>query len=68
MTKWEYKVLKEGIGLKGFNADEIEEELNLWGDEGWEVIVATRTQGEFVIVLKRPASGSRRRETRDRWF
>jgi hypothetical protein len=68
MAKWEYKVLKESIGLKGFKAEEIEEELNLWGDEGWEAIAATRIQGEFVMVLKRPTDGSRRREPKDRWF
>ncbi len=68
MTKWEYKVLKMGIGLKGFRAEEIEEELNLWGEEGWEVIAATRLQGEFVAVLKRPVGGARRREPKDRWF
>ena len=29
MTKWEYKVLKESIGLKGFKIEKIEEELTL---------------------------------------
>lgn len=68
MTKWEYKVLKVGIGLKGFRAEEIEEELNLWGEDGWELIAATRYQAEFVTVLKRPVGGSRRREPKDSWF
>jgi hypothetical protein len=68
MAKWEYKVLKIGIGLKGFRAEDIEEELNLWGEEGWEVIAATRLQGEFVAVLKRPVASGRRREPKDRWF
>ncbi len=69
MTKWEYKVLKESIGLKGFKIEKIEEELTLWGEEGWELVGVTRYQAEFVAVLKRPAGGtSRRRESKDRWF
>ncbi len=69
MPKWEYKVLKEGIGIKGFRAESIEEELNLWGEEGWELVGVTRYQAEFVAVLKRPlGSASRRRKAQDRWF
>ena len=68
MPKWEYKVLKEGIGLKGVNAENIEEELNLWGEEGWELVAIERQQGSVLAVLKRPVGGPRRRESKDRWF
>jgi len=68
MTKWEYKVMKQSIGIKGFRAEDIEEELNLWGEEGWELVGVTRYQAEFVAVFKRPASSSRRQEPKDRWL
>ncbi|UCC62010.1 MAG: DUF4177 domain-containing protein [Anaerolineae bacterium] len=68
MAKWEYKVLKEGIGIKGLRAEDIEEELNLWGAEGWELVGVARYQAEFVAVLKRPVGGPRRQDQKDRWF
>jgi len=68
MTKWEYKVLKEGIGIKGFRIENIEEELNLWGEEGWELVGVTRYQAEFVAVLKRSMGDPRQRGHRDSWF
>jgi hypothetical protein len=68
MIKWEYKVLREGIGLRGFRVESIEEELNLWGQEGWELVGVTRHQSEFVAVFKRPIGTSKRREPRDSWF
>ena len=68
MTKWEYKVLKQGIGIKGANAEEIEAELNLWGEEGWELVSVERQQNSVLVVLKRPVSSPRRREPKDRWF
>jgi hypothetical protein len=69
MRKWEYKVLKEGLGLKGFSPDKIEEELNLWGEEGWELVAIERQQSSLLAVLKRPVGGTpRRREPKDHWF
>ena len=68
MTKWEYKVLKKSIGLKGLKPEEIEEELILWGEEGRELVALTRYQAEVLAVLKRPVAGGRRRESKDRWF
>ena len=68
MTKWEYKVLKEGHWLKGIKAEVIEEELNLWGEEGWELVTIERQQNELLVVLKRPIGAPKRREPRDRWF
>jgi hypothetical protein len=68
MTKWEYKVLKEGIGIKGINAENIEEELNLWGEEGWEVVSIERQQSSVLVVLKRPVGTPRWRRPKDRWF
>ena len=68
MTKWEYKVLKKTSVLKGIKVEEIEEELNLWGEEGWELVNVTRQQNELIAVLKRPVGSPRRREPKDRWF
>jgi hypothetical protein len=68
VTKWEYKVLKAGMGIKGVNAEEVEEELNLWGEEGWELVSLERQQSSILAVLKRSKSTPRRREPKDRWF
>ena len=68
MTKWEYKVLKEGHWFKGIRSEDIEEELNLWGEEGWELVTVERQQNDLLVVLKRPVAASKGREPRDRWF
>ena len=68
MTRWEYKVLKASIGIKGVNAEKVEEELNLWGEEGWELVAIERQQSSVLAVLKRSVGGTpRRREPKDRW-
>lgn len=36
--EWTYKVLTYKVGWKGFKFDQIEQELNEYGRQGWEVI------------------------------
>ena len=43
MQKWEYKTIFKG-------ADDLENQLNRLGDEGWEVAAAT----DYHVILKRP--------------
>ena len=63
MTRWEYATVKfEPKGWFGgkTDPDQLQEHLNILGDEGWEVtgiIETNSSQGstrEVVILLKRP--------------
>jgi len=47
MPKWEYRVLKKRHWLKGVRTEDIEDELNLWGEEGWELVTIERHQNEL---------------------
>jgi len=53
MQKWRYKIIKNN-GLF-FNADEMTQRLNQFGEEGWEVCgcFLEGNTGE-VVILKRP--------------
>jgi len=53
MQKWGYKIIKNN-GLF-FNADEMTQRLNQFGEEGWEVCgcFLEGNTGE-VVILKRP--------------
>lgn len=56
MTNWEYKVLS----LANANAEKLQEYLNRFGGEGWELVsvpeyAVKRGSGEWIVaVLKRP--------------
>ena len=53
--KWEYQVLTIG-GIFGTKDEAIEETLNAWGEEGWEVthVYTPENSGKVTIVAKRP--------------
>jgi hypothetical protein len=62
--RWEYKIVSlETTGFTGswLNAAALEKNLNLLGNEGWEVVSAfdtNRTHGatrDVHVLLKRPA-------------
>ncbi|MBK9209053.1 MAG: DUF4177 domain-containing protein [Anaerolineales bacterium] len=38
VSKWEYRVQTVGSLWSGVKADELEQLLNEWGEEGWEVV------------------------------
>ena len=49
MQKWEYKVLYCD------SREELQRDLNLYGDVGWEAVTSqSGNSWEFVVVLKRP--------------
>ena len=62
-VQWEYRVKTFGSFFKGVNDDDLEAELNAWGEEGWEVVafrvIENSNQGQ--IVAKRPLDRSTRR-------
>jgi hypothetical protein len=52
--RWEYKVLVPKLGLGGtLNHESYNEELNLLGAQGWELVTETVLHG-FSATLKRP--------------
>lgn len=62
-TFWEYRVLTIGSAWRGAKDEEIEETLNEWGAEGWEVTSAFGAPGgnKVTLVAKRPLSRAPRR-------
>jgi hypothetical protein len=61
-TAWENKVLTYKFGWKGFDWSEIQDELNQYGAEGWEVVdtiapsLGNGQTLEVAIVIKRPSA------------
>ena len=50
MEKWEYKVLSFDSNK---TSRDIEKEINNLGNEGWELVTATNSNGNKAIYLKR---------------
>ena len=63
VSKWEYRVPTVGSLWSGVKADELEQLLNEWGEEGWEVthVYTPEGSGNVTIVAKRPLTREIRR-------
>jgi len=63
-TQWEYRVQTFGSTWKAAKADEIEETLQEWGEEGWEVVCASHVESSYhvMVIAKRPLTLRSRRE------
>jgi hypothetical protein len=61
--QWEYRLKTFGSGLRGPKDDEVEAELNVWGEEGWEVVAIRSHEGShrMTVVAKRPLTTAARR-------
>ena len=62
-SKFEYKVIElkvKGLFVTNFKLEELEDELNFQGEEGWELASSFATdldnngRKEVVLILKRP--------------
>jgi hypothetical protein len=53
MQLWEYKVLDEASAGGKLSSVEIQQVLNINGEEGWE-LVDTISKGEVLFIFKRP--------------
>ena len=64
IQQWEYRVQTVGGFFKGVPADELEELLNEWGEEGWEVVSThiLENANKINVIAKRPLMRSTRRE------
>jgi hypothetical protein len=61
--KWEYRVEIAGSTLSTMKNDALEELLNGWGEEGWEVISVFHlpNSNKMRLIAKRPLSLTSRR-------
>lgn len=56
IDKWEYRVETFGSFWSGVKAEDVQETLNQWGEQGWEVVSATAFEhyNKIYVVAKRP--------------
>jgi hypothetical protein len=61
--KWEYRVQTVGAFWSGVKADELEQLLNQWGEEGWKVVSThiLENANKINVIAKRPLSSTTRR-------
>ena len=64
LKQWEYRVQIVGGFFTGIKADELEEMLNEWGEDGWEVVSThiIENANKVNIIAKRPLTDRIRRE------
>lgn len=55
LSKWEYRVQTVGGFWSGVKAEELEQLLNDWGVEGWEVVSThiLESQNKINVIAKR---------------
>jgi hypothetical protein len=60
---WEYRVETVGSLWSGVKANVLEELLNKWGEEGWEVVSTHILEGasKINVIAKRPLTDRARR-------
>jgi hypothetical protein len=63
LNQWEYRVKTFGSFFKGVKDDVLEAELNLWGEEGWEVVGfrMIENSNQAQLIAKRPLARTARR-------
>lgn len=56
LPKWEYRVHTVGGFWSGVKAEELETLLNIWGEEGWEVVSThiIENANKINVIAKRP--------------
>lgn len=64
IKQWEYRVQTVGGFFSGIKADELEEMLNEWGEDGWEVVSThiIENANKVNVIAKRPLTDLTRRE------
>ncbi len=63
-NQWEYRVQSVGGFFSGVKAEELEELLNAWGQDGWEVVSThiIENANKINVIAKRPLTLRSRRE------
>jgi len=62
-NQWEYRVQTFGSFFKGVRDGELEELLDQWGEEGWEVVGfrSIENTNQAQLIARRPLTSERRR-------
>lgn len=63
LQQWEYRVQTFGSFFSSIKAQELEEILNEWGEEGWEVVAVhvIENTSKINVIAKRPLTSRVRR-------
>jgi len=63
ITQWEYRVETVGGLFNGVKAAELEEMLDEWGEDGWEVVAVHPREyaTKIDVIAKRPLTDRVRR-------
>lgn len=63
INQWEYRVQTVGSFWSGVKAEELEQLLNEWGEEGWEVVSThiIENVNKINVIAKRPLTPRTRR-------
>jgi hypothetical protein len=64
IKQWEYRVQTVGGFFTGVKAEALEELLNEWGQDGWEVVSThiIENANKINVIAKRPLTDRARRE------
>jgi Domain of unknown function (DUF4177) len=64
IKQWEYRVQTVGAFFSGVKAEELEDLLNEWGEDGWEVVSThiIENANKINVIAKRPLTDRVRRE------
>ena len=64
IKQWEYRVQTVGGFFSGVKAEELEELLNEWGEDGWEVVSTyiIENANKIRVIAKRLLTDRIRRE------
>ena len=64
IKQWEYRVETVGGFFAGVKAETLEEMLNEWGEDGWEVVSThiIENANKINVIAKRPLTDRARRE------
>ena len=64
VPQWEYLVETFGSSLRSINDEDLEEILNSWGEEGWQVFSLEYfpNSSKVRVVARRPATARSRRQ------
>lgn len=63
LIQWEYRVRTFGSFWKAVRAEELEQLLNEWGEDGWEVVstYTIENSNKINVIAKRPLTADVRR-------
>ena len=62
LTRWEYRCQSVGSVWSRPKDEVVEDMLNNWGEEGWEVVGFVAESNKLTFVARRPVTMATRRQ------